>query len=189
MLRAFRQRFPDVALHLKYAATDQQMELLEAGKLDIAFLSQPVCGHGLTHLPVQTEALGVCMPTFHPLASRASVALPALHDQNWVFGEPALWRQYRRLTDRLFIEAGYAPRIVQEAYNTDCIMGMVAAGLGITLHVRNANARHPDEVVFVPLSDPSPTLVTEAVWQPHRAGTVLARFVGLLGEVAASESA
>lgn len=180
LLRAFRQRFPMVALSLQYAATDQQMEMLEAGRLDIAFLTRPVSGTGLQHLAVQAEPLGVCLPVSHALASRSSLSLSALSDQHWVFGEPALWRQFRRHVDQMFLKAGFIPRIVQEAYNTDCIIGMVAAGLGITLHVPNANARHRNEVAFIPLTDPNPPLITEAVWRATTPPSVLTHFVELL---------
>ncbi|MDO4683885.1 MAG: LysR substrate-binding domain-containing protein [Lautropia sp.] len=180
LLRAFRERFPKVALSLQYAATDQQMDMLEAGRLDIAFLTQPVSGKGLEHLPLQSEPLGVCLPISHPLAHLPRLPLSSLADQSWVFGEPTLWRQFRRHVDRMFLKAGFIPKIVQEAYNTDCIIGMVAAGLGITLHVANANARHRDEVVFIPLAEPEPPLITEAVWRAATTPSPLAHFVDLL---------
>lgn len=180
LLSAFRARFPDIALSLQYAATEQQMEMLEAGRLDIAFLTQPVASPGLQHHPIQTEHLGVCLPVFHPLAKRPSLTLAELAHESWVFGEPALWRQFRRHVDRMFLSAGFIPRIVQEAYNTDCIIGMVAAGLGLTLHVPNANARHRDAVAFIPLADANPPLVTEAVWRPMDESSPLTNFVRLL---------
>lgn len=177
LLKTYRQRYPGVALNLQYAATEQQMEWLETGKLDIAFLTAPVDSEELTHLPVQRETLGVCLPISHPMAGEQAIELPSLRDQHWVFGTPVLWRHYRMLTDRLFAQAGFIPHIVQEAPTTDCIMGLVAAGLGITIHVANANARHPDEVAFIPLAGPTPPLVTEAVWRSSDENIILQHFV------------
>ena len=188
LLKAFRQWFPEIALELMYGPTDQQMELLEAGRLDVAFLTQPVSGNYLLRLPVQQEPLGVCVPVTHPVAGQSQAHLRALADENWVFGEPARWRQFRRHVDQLFVGAGFMPRVVQEAYNTDSIIGLVAAGMGLTVHVPNANARHREEVVFVPLVGHAPPLVTEAVWRPSTESTTLTRFVGFLRAFAAARA-
>src|SRR3954447_11473489 len=41
LLRAFRERFPDVGLHLRELGTTEQLRRLEDGRLDIGFLRPP----------------------------------------------------------------------------------------------------------------------------------------------------
>lgn len=179
-LRGFRRLYPNIALDLYYGATEHQIEGLETGRIDIAFLTRPISGSYLRHLPVQSEVLGVCMSVRHPMAGQPALHLRALVDEDWIFGIPSRWRQFRRHVDQLFLGAGFVPKIVQEAYNTDSIIGLVAADIGITIHVANANARHREDVVFIPLLGQKAELVTEAVWHSHVDQPVLERFVSCL---------
>lgn len=179
-LRGFRRLYPDIALDLFYGATEHQIEGLDTGRIDVAFLTRPISGPYLRHLPVQAEPLGVCMSVRHPMAGLPALHLRALADEDWVFGIPSRWRQFRRHVDQLYLDAGFMPKIVQEAYNTDSIIGLVAADIGITIHVANANARHREDVVFIPLLGQVPALVTEAVWRPHGEMPALDRFVSCL---------
>lgn len=179
-LRGFRRLYPNIALDLYYGATEHQIEGLETGRIDIAFLTRPISAPYLRHLPVQSEVLGVCMSVRHPMAGQPALHLRALVDEDWIFGIPSRWRQFRRHVDQLFLGAGFVPKIVQEAYNTDSIIGLVAADIGITIHVANANARHREDVVFIPLLGEKAELVTEAVWHSHVDQPVLERFVSCL---------
>lgn len=179
-LREFRRLYPSIALDLYYGATEHQIEGLDTDRIDVAFLTRPISSLYLRHFPVQTEPLGVCMSVRHPLATQPSLDLRALASEDWIFGIPSRWRQFRRHVDQLCLDAGFIPNIVQEAYNTDSIIGLVAADIGITIHVENANARHREDVVFIPLKGIQPSLVTEAAWDPQREMPALERFISHL---------
>ena len=52
-----------------------------------------------------------------------------------------------------FVEVGFSPRIVQEATEYQTVMGLVAAGIGITVIPVSANKLYKTEVVYKELYD------------------------------------
>jgi DNA-binding transcriptional LysR family regulator len=51
-------------------------------------------------------------------------------------------------------QAGFTPRIVQEASNDQTAIGLVAAGMGISLVVGCLNKLYENQVIYLPLIEP-----------------------------------
>jgi len=75
--------------------------------------------------------------------------------------------------------AGFEPNVVQEASGLLTLLGLVAAGMGLTVLTGTLSTLHPDKVVFRPLDNPG---ALSRLWLIHRAAPSIAcqRFIGLL---------
>jgi DNA-binding transcriptional LysR family regulator len=72
--------------------------------------------------------------------------------------------------------------VVQRAYNSVGIFGLVAAGMGITLHSETArNTLHPD-LVIRPVTDFRPRIPTIAAWLRNNEAPVIRAFTAFLRE-------
>jgi LysR family transcriptional regulator, benzoate and cis,cis-muconate-responsive activator of ben and cat genes len=68
LLRAFRDRYPEVVLELRELPTGLQLAALQAGELDVGFVREPPVTPGVELETVMREPLVVAMARTHPLA-------------------------------------------------------------------------------------------------------------------------
>lgn len=158
MLRAYRERFPGVALDLHEWTTTEQLKRLHEGSIQVGFVRLPVDDDGLVLETVLREPVVVVLPGDHPLAGLESVPLEALSKEPFVLiprrREPGLYDSYITLCRG----AGFSPRVVQEANRINTIVGLVAAGMGVSFAPASVRRLQRPCVVYRPLRDPSPTL-------------------------------
>lgn len=62
-------------------------------------------------------------------------------------------------------DAGFVPRIVQEAPDSLSLLSMVGAGVGIALVVNAAEIIKLEHVKLIPLAEPSLSLPVSLVWR------------------------
>jgi DNA-binding transcriptional LysR family regulator len=172
IIRAFRERRPDVHLTLQEMLSHQQMQALRDGALDVAFLRAPTdpteADPQVTAVELQSEELLVFLHRSHRLArTRASqrVVLSDLAEDFFVhFSREAGASTYDQFME-LCRSAGFQPRMRQEAREAATIIGLVAADLGVTLMAASFRNINLANVVTRRLTEPAPHLST---WLAHR---------------------
>jgi DNA-binding transcriptional LysR family regulator len=135
-IREFRERFPLVMLTLEEGLSNDVIEKLRDGRMDVAFVRKASIDVAdlVVHRLVQ-EPLILAMPSGHPAASGRRDSLLALarlsEDAFVVIGPPGTGLHDETL--EACREAGFSPRVVQQAPRITSALGLVAAGLGVTL--------------------------------------------------------
>ncbi|OYD25592.1 LysR family transcriptional regulator [Oceanimonas baumannii] len=182
LLERFRRRYPDIQIELHYGSTEEQRLALEEGKLDVAFLTSPFDNPDCGHQPVQQDRFVAVLPAEHPLAAREQVTVADLACEDFVVGVMSRWRHFRRHLDALCLKAGFEPRIVQEAYNSEGIFGLISARIGITILLECAANQLRTGLVLKPLTGTEERVVTEAAWRKADPNPMLVHFVAALNE-------
>lgn len=132
-LRAFSARFPAVRLDIQPLTSGEQVDALLEGDLDIGFLRDPGGVPGVRLSRVSEEELIAVLPSEHPLAQRDEVSPGDLIE------EPLVLFPYRRMPGyvsrlmEVFEGLAHPPRVVQQAIHQETVMGLVAAGVGVSL--------------------------------------------------------
>jgi DNA-binding transcriptional LysR family regulator len=179
LLRAFRERHPDVGLRLHELGTTEQLRRLDDGRLDIGFLRAPGSRPGLSIEAVLREPVVAALPDVHPLALGGEVRVADLAGEPLVLmtraGAPGLRAALAPLTDGLGEEA-----IVQEVAEMQTLIGLVAAGVGISLVPESVRALARAGVVYRPLAGEAPTVALSACWRTGDDSPVLAAFLDLM---------
>ena len=134
------------------------------GNLDLAFATV-TNNRGLHHRVVRNDRLLLAVADSHPLAAAAEVALGDLADEHFVTFPAARGSEVRELGVRACLEAGFTPRIVQEAPDSFTLLALVGANVGVALTVEAARSIALEHVVFVPLQEPAPVLPVSLVWR------------------------
>ena len=175
-VRRFRAKRPDVALTLRELAVDVQLQDLRSGKLDLGIVRPPVDSEDLIVEAVAEEPLLAAVPATHPLAVRHRISPARLA------GEPlvALSREVvPGLYDQVIaLLAGedVAAQITQEATSIQAVLGLVAAGLGITVLPASVRSLSRDGVAFVALA-PAPRSLVLTVQRRGDASPLISAFV------------
>jgi DNA-binding transcriptional LysR family regulator len=183
IVRAFRQRFPDVELTATVVDIAPLVAGLRDGSYDAAFTRPPLIDGLITHT-VLTEQVCAVLPEDHPLATRAELSLAELADQPWVLTERGSWPPWHRRYDEEFQRVGFEPRVVQRATSVQNLLGLVAAGIGITRLTDTARSLRRTGVAFVPLTNELAS--TDMVWLATSDKPALANLLTLVTELAAT---
>ncbi|MBE1585358.1 LysR family transcriptional regulator [Nonomuraea angiospora] len=168
VLRRFRARYPGVEVDLRELTTAQQAEELRQGLLDVGLLHAPLAGPAAEVLSTRTvarELLLAALPAGHPHAARKSLPTEMLAGEPFVmfprrFG-PGLHDQIIGVARA----AGFEPRIVQEAVQMQTIVGLVAAGLGVSIVPESVARLRRGDVVFRPLSPATRVVTLDLTWR------------------------
>lgn len=169
IVRQFRERFSqvEVVLHELVSPVIEQQILSEDVDVGI-LLSTGAKVPGLAYETIYHEPVAVALPKRHPLAQRATIALHELADEPFVM----FARSAKRQTFDEFIAlcrlAGFSPNIVQEAATESAVIGLVAAGVGVTLVASSLSSVRPDEVAYRQISDLRLTLEVAVVWKDEK---------------------
>jgi DNA-binding transcriptional LysR family regulator len=150
---AFRQAFPAVHLNLEEMNSRDVSQAVIDERLQIGMI-RPLA------LPDTLEAV---VHADHPLAEGgdAGVHLSELAEQPFVFFPRTHGTGLHDQLVGLARQAGFTPRIAQEAHEALTIIGLVAAGLGVSVLPASFRRIRIDGVVFRPLLDSE---ATTAVW-------------------------
>ncbi|MBK8175415.1 MAG: LysR family transcriptional regulator [Rhodospirillales bacterium] len=154
VLRRYQAAHEGVVLGLAEMHTSDQLSALLDGRIDAAFVRSPVSDQDERYaaLTLLHEPLVAALPASHPRAATAAIELADLRAEPFILFPRAAGSG---LFDGIIAacrKAGFDPDIVQEAPQFTSIIGLVSAGLGISLVPEALRQLRLDAVVYRPLS-------------------------------------
>jgi LysR family hydrogen peroxide-inducible transcriptional activator len=147
----FAKKYPEARLRIVEETTEVLVERLRELTIDFAILALPLRHKDLEVFPIRSEALFAALPKDHARSSAETVALKSLR------GEPFVMLRdghcFRDLSLATCTNARIRPNIAFESDQFSSVLGMVAAGVGISIVPEMAMDRNAS-CAFVRLSDP-----------------------------------
>lgn len=132
LLAEFHQAHPAVEITLSEAATDDLLDGLRTGRLDLAVVSIGAdAPDGIAVEVVSDQAVVAAVAPDHELAARDAVALTTLRDRPLISLPPGTGLRAR--LDEACAAAGFTPRIAFEAGAPETLAELAARGLGIAI--------------------------------------------------------
>lgn len=183
LLRAFRMRYPAVELSLHAMTTQEQVTAFQQRSIHIGILRPPVGERMLALRTVVREPLVAVLPASHPLAQSERVPLAALADESLILYPRADGPGIHDAIVSLCLQAGFTPRIVQEAAEMTTIAGLVAGGIGIALVIASIEHLHSWGVVYRPVDGDIPPWELSLSWRHDDDSTVVRTFLSTAHEV------
>jgi LysR family transcriptional regulator, hydrogen peroxide-inducible genes activator len=147
---AFSRKYPDAKLRIVEQTTPELIESLREHSIDFAILALPLRHKDLELSPICSEPLFAVLPKDHPHAGQDSLTLKTLR------GEPFVMLRdghcFRDLSIAACKRVRITPKIAFEGAQFSSLLGMVAAGVGISLVPQMAIDRNM-ECRYVRLND------------------------------------
>ncbi len=153
IVQRFRRGRPLVELELRERSTVEQLRALSAGVVDVGLVRPPVDADADLHTEVvMRERTVAAIPSGHPLAALRRVPLRRLASEPLVlFPREQAPGFHDLLTSRL-AATGTSPQVVQYAPEMLTIIGLVAAGIGVSPVPASVAGLGLDGVTYRPLS-------------------------------------
>jgi DNA-binding transcriptional LysR family regulator len=174
IVRQFREFNPEVELSLRNIVTAEQVQMLEAGSLDIGFVRLPIGGHSaLDVVTVHREPFVLIVPSSHKLAKRKAVRLRELAGQDFVMYERTYAPGFHDLIFGILRDARIVPNVSQTAGEIPTLISLVDSGMGITILPASAARYSVASVVACEILDRMPmSEIGVAVSKRFRAAVV-----------------
>jgi DNA-binding transcriptional LysR family regulator len=144
---------------------------------------------GLVCEDLLREPLLAAVPAAHPLAGRGEVALADLAGESFVLFPRFPTPSYADEVIAACADAGFLPQIAQESAEIHTAIGLVAAGMGVTLVPESMRTAHREGVAYLPLSAPVPLSSLHMVTRAGDSSPVLSAFVAVARDIGVTLSA
>ena len=132
-LQRYRREYPRVELQLREMWTSEQLPALADGSIDVGFLRDGERRPELAITTLLREPFYVALPAEHRLRRQRTVDAAALAEEPFVLFARRMGSLAYDRTVRCCLDAGFQPRIVQEAPQFPTLVRLVAAGLGVSI--------------------------------------------------------
>ncbi|MFJ5295040.1 LysR family transcriptional regulator [Pseudomonas sp. NPDC088368] len=166
IIRAYRERFPGVAVMLKEGSAQQLTEAAIEGSVDVGILRAPVGRHqSIEFHRLLNEEMLLTLPVGHRLLAgrdtgngAPSISLNDLADEQFILvrrpGAPGMYANLIKACQN----AGFNPKIAFEVERMLTNVSLVAAGAGISIVPASMKDVHKESVVYCPIVDAKPRL-------------------------------
>jgi LysR family transcriptional activator of glutamate synthase operon len=163
----FQQRYPGVDLQLKESLQWQVLEWVSQGAVDFALIGLPVADTQLESTALLQDEFVLMVPQGHAFAGRHTVEIAELVPERFILYPKGAGG--RDLFTEACRHAGFDPHVVFESDDRETILGLVAAGVGVTI-IPRLIARHTrvDGPVMIDSLEPRLFRHVGLVWHPSR---------------------
>ncbi|MBU8571843.1 LysR family transcriptional regulator [Bacillus subtilis] len=131
LIGAFKNQYPNVHFQLNQSHSNQLLDKLKSGELDLCLLASFPVESNIMWKPLWKEELFLFLPKNHVLATREDITLNEIANEPFVLMKEGF--ALRVTIDHIFEQVNINPNIVFEGEEAATIAGFVAAGLGVSI--------------------------------------------------------
>jgi DNA-binding transcriptional LysR family regulator len=178
-LRDFRQRYPQVRISVRVSPSEELIERVEQGAIDVAFCGLPTAAwpQGVDARELARDRYVAVVATDHPLAEEPVVDLRRLSSE--VFVDLPANTAGRAQSDQAFAAADLSRDVAFEVTTAHLIARLVGHGLGVAV-LPAAYAPQLTGVTTIEVSD-APARVEYVIWSRAGRTPAATAFLTLVG--------
>ena len=157
LLPLFRAEYPAVELILREATSVSIIEQLEDRALDIGLVRVPLLtGSKASLVQLERDEFIAALPRGHKLASMGPLQLSDLAGEQFVMYAPTHAAGLHSAAMLACQQAGFIPKVAQQAIQIQTILALVESGLGVALVPSVMQRYLSDKISYRPLLDTPP---------------------------------
>lgn len=159
----------------------EQVRAIAAHQIHVGFARPPIHEDFLEVEPIFREPLIAVIPTAHELADLPTVPLSYLANEPFIlFPRGRRPEVYDKIVD-LCRQDGFSPKVLEETTPQQTVIGLVAAGIGVSLvPACLQNLRRP-RVAYKALDGPTIDFETAIVRRKDTLSPVMSEFLQVIG--------
>ena len=187
---AFRPLRPAIEVEISLLDPHDSIPAVRRGDIDIAITEEggfsgdaDTSGLEVEHL--LDDHMWVSLPVDHPLATRPTVDLIDLRDEDWMFACLSGTCADSNVVLRACRDAGFQPRIAYQSDDYFAIQGLVASGMGVALIPGLGLASTRDDVAVRPVKGRPPHRRVAAVTASEPTGGAIPTMLECLRDAGA----
>ncbi|MBN8285170.1 LysR family transcriptional regulator [Zoogloea sp.] len=163
VLQRFTTENDNLDISLSELTSVQQAEALKAGRIDVGFGRLAIQDEGLQNIVLTEESLVVAIPSGSALTQEGEISLRRLVDEVLVLYPASPRPSFADQVLHQFSVRGYEVGKIYETNGLQTAIGLVAAGMGVTIVPDSVQRLRRDDVTYRPLTEKgltSPLIMT-----------------------------
>jgi DNA-binding transcriptional LysR family regulator len=149
LVRRMRQCWPDLDIEIREMMSTEQTVALKEGRIDLGFGRVRFADNEVERFVVREERLVLALPKTHRHASsREEVSLKVMQGETVIIYPSKPRPSYADEILGLLRKHGVIPQFVEEVREIQTALGLVAAGMGVSLVPAASQRQRPDDVVY-----------------------------------------
>jgi DNA-binding transcriptional LysR family regulator len=183
LIRQFRDDASDVEIVMSELITIEQAVALKEGRIDIGFGRLWFDDDGLTRRVLREETLAIAAPRGHHLGRRKKgLQLGHVADAPLILYPNAPRPSYADQVLSFYRKCGLEPKVAIEVRELQTALGLVAAGVGISVVPSSVRGLGRRDVDYLPLEEPDLTSPIIVSHRPNDDSELLAQMLHLIDE-------
>jgi DNA-binding transcriptional LysR family regulator len=180
LLTLTRSRLPNIEIELREMVSNEQVEALLTGIIDIGFVRPPIERREFDTRRILTEPLLAALPSGDPRIAEPVLNLTDFDQRPLIMYSRQGAGYFHDMLVGLFEGAGVRPNYVQHLTQIHSILGLVKSGLGAAVVPRAAAELHFEDVHFTPIETiPERPVELHMVWGRDNRNPVLGSVIDL----------
>ena len=180
ILPSFIEKYPRVKFHLQEMTISQQIAALKELRIDAGILRGPINERELEAVTLFQEPFVAVVPTGHKFSGEKTLTLAQMADQPLIQIYASANRDFSRRMFGALLDKGHKLNIVQEVSDTHTLIGLVAAGVGLSLVPASLQILQIAQVRYIPLREKTPMTTLQLVYNKENSSAVLRNFVRMV---------
>jgi len=179
MLRAFQGEFPHVHVKLHDLSSEEMLDQLGAGKLQVALTVRPPAKmlRGLSFMELARYAMVVAVAPSHSLAKLKAITLQQVAPEPLIGLNRKDYPEYHVEMKKLYAAVGLKPNFAEEHEGGTGIIAAVEAGRGIALVPSSLACIVGTRVKLIPLKPALPPILVGALWLMENDSELVKKFI------------
>jgi DNA-binding transcriptional LysR family regulator len=183
IIRRFALEYPHVEIQIKELIVTEQLKLLRQGEIDVGIVRLERADPDIRVLPLLKEDFVCALPIDHALASRKKVSLRDLVKESIITLDPQFNADFYTAILAAFTVRGLSPRIINKAPDMHLVLGLVSAGLGVSLVPSSIAHINHKYIVFKNLTDKLPEMTIQLAWLGQNGSPIVSHFAEKASEI------
>jgi LysR family transcriptional regulator, benzoate and cis,cis-muconate-responsive activator of ben and cat genes len=154
LIRRLRETHPRVELGLNQLTTAQQVDALKTGRIDAGFGRIFIEDDAIVREIVDEEPLIAAVPAKNPISRRETTTLRRMSSLPYILYPARTRPSYADYILSLFRAHHLDVKVVQETDELQTALGLIAAGLGVTIIPESVRRHDRDEITYLRLENP-----------------------------------
>jgi DNA-binding transcriptional LysR family regulator len=190
ILRTFRQRYPEINLILREANSGSQIQGLRDRQTDIIFVYRTPAlteANDLEMMLLSQQSLVAVLPHHHPLTTQSTVSLIDLADEEFIMPLRPVVTSVSEQIYALCAQAGFVPKVAQEAIFMVTILGLVAGEMGISILPSSVQNLRREGVTYRPIQEKAIANPLTIAWRQENSSPILQQFIDIARNVSSQK--
>jgi len=183
ILKAFRQQYPEVQIDLRNLVASEQVDALHKGELDIGFMRPLRNDRAITSERILREPVEVVLPNKHRLLGKSELSLEDVAGEDLILCSRIHAPLQHDVIIAQFRAANLVPKVSLETDHIQTVLGLVAAGIGISLLPASVENLRAPGLSYRPLKKPAPHMDMAVAYRRGDPSRTLANFLALVREL------
>jgi DNA-binding transcriptional LysR family regulator len=180
VLVALNQQYPKIQTYLSEMTTASQLDALQKGRLDVAFVRNPPFAEQWEQRLIFQETFSLVLPADHSIDSANFPGLSAVAPEKFILTTRQDGAAYHHQQLSICEDAGFSPQIVHETVHGHTVLHLIEKKLGISFLPSSFARVTTAAVKFIELKDIPQRAEITALWERRNPNPVLGMFLGLL---------